>query len=472
MITLVSWLWQGLAIALAMTAVLGCARRLNAATRHLVWCLTCGAVVLLPAVRAWMTRGAGSLRGTVAADAPFVLPAPPDWLLTVAALAWILFMLGGFARIAASLYSVARLKSAGEPVGPATAARLPLWRAAQRAGRRPELRIWDGAKSACALGLGRAVILVSRSLVETLSDDELDAIVMHEHAHLDRRDDRWQLLQAVVTAVAGWHPAVWFIGRRIHLEREAACDDHVVARTNAARTYARALVQAAAAQGIAPRVARLAIPGAVESASVLRRRVRRLLDPSLDRDPKPAPRASAFSVAVLAVVVASVGRLPAIVAFVEAEASLPRVEHSRMSDLNVPVIGTVGASVAAVAPRTVAQIDRLQVFGPADAVAEPRPVPASIVASVVEVSKEDAPVHAQVELAPLQSSPLVATDVRVPARPLATPTLRWSAFARAAARAGDRASLAGTTAGESAREAGLSLGRVFTQTGKSVAGRF
>ena len=100
---------------------------------------------------------------------------------------------------------------------------------------------------ACALGLGRPVILVSRSVADALSDESLDEIVMHEQAHLDRYDDWSQLLLAVVGSLAGLHPAVRFLARRLDVDREAACDDRVVSCTGAARRYASSLLTVAAA---------------------------------------------------------------------------------------------------------------------------------------------------------------------------------------------------------------------------------
>ena len=77
---------------------------------------------------------------------------------------------------------------------------------------------------------------------------------MHEYAHLARYDDWLQLFQAIARAVGGLHPAVGWLSRRIDLDREAACDDYVVARTGAARQYASALLEAAVVAGAGPAV--------------------------------------------------------------------------------------------------------------------------------------------------------------------------------------------------------------------------
>ena len=50
------------------------------------------------------------------------------------------------------------------------------------------------------MGLGRNAIVLPSSLADVLDDETLDQIVMHEHAHLERRDDLWRLVQASSSA--------------------------------------------------------------------------------------------------------------------------------------------------------------------------------------------------------------------------------------------------------------------------------
>ena len=94
---------------------------------------------------------------------------------------------------------------------------------------------------------GRAAQEIAIARGAKLSDESLDEIVMHEQAHLDRYDDWSKLLVAVVGSLAGLHPAVRFLARRLDVDREAACDDRVVSRTGATRRYASSLLAVAAA---------------------------------------------------------------------------------------------------------------------------------------------------------------------------------------------------------------------------------
>jgi uncharacterized protein (TIGR03435 family) len=71
----------------------------------------------------------------------------------------------------------------------------------------------------------------------------MDHVLLHEAAHLARWDDWTTLLARVLGAVFALHPVVWFVLRRIEVEREYACDEWVVARTKSARGYARSLAR-------------------------------------------------------------------------------------------------------------------------------------------------------------------------------------------------------------------------------------
>ena len=197
--------------------------------------------------------------------------------------------------------------------------------------RAAELRTSDGVTGACALGLGRPVILVSRSVADALSDESLDEIVMHEQAHLDRYDDWSQLLLAVVGSLAGLHPAVRFLARRLDVDREAACDDRVVSCTGAARRYASSLLTVAAASNPKARGVEFAagVPTATTTASALRVRVGRLLDPRRDRGARLASATSLVSVTALALAVVMSTQVAPVVIFLETAVVNPPASRRR-----------------------------------------------------------------------------------------------------------------------------------------------
>jgi hypothetical protein len=89
-----------------------------------------------------------------------------------------------------------------------------------------------------------SVVLPTWALAE-FSPAELNAVLLHELAHLRRWDDWTNLAQKVVRAVFSFHPAVWFVENRLSLEREMACDDLVLSQTSNPRAYAECLVSLA-----------------------------------------------------------------------------------------------------------------------------------------------------------------------------------------------------------------------------------
>src|SRR4029450_7662529 len=105
MTLIVTWLWQGLAIAWFTAAAVRAMPRLNAATRHVVWWLALAAVVALPvahtpsAITNWAlaprlaaippwTPSAPDLTGSLDAAGALMLPAFPDGVMAGAAAFW------------------------------------------------------------------------------------------------------------------------------------------------------------------------------------------------------------------------------------------------------------------------------------------------------------------------------------------------------------------------------------------------
>jgi hypothetical protein len=95
------------------------------------------------------------------------------------------------------------------------------------------------------------MIAVAPSLVTTLGPAELDRVLIHEWAHVQRRDDVVSAVQIVIRIIAGWHPAVWWIDRRLQREREIACDEMTVAITGSPKSYAACLLKLASVKGAA-----------------------------------------------------------------------------------------------------------------------------------------------------------------------------------------------------------------------------
>jgi GWxTD domain-containing protein len=91
------------------------------------------------------------------------------------------------------------------------------------------------------LGHFRPVILMPVGLLTGLPAAQIEAILLHELAHIRRYDYLVNLLQRAVEGLLFYHPAVWWISHAIRAERENCCDDMVVAISGNAHEYAVAL---------------------------------------------------------------------------------------------------------------------------------------------------------------------------------------------------------------------------------------
>ena len=78
-------------------------------------------------------------------------------------------------------------------------------------------------------------------LLAGLPAGQVEAILLHELAHIRRHDYLVNLMQIVVEGLVFYHPAVWWISGVIRGERENCCDDLVVATQGDALAYAAAL---------------------------------------------------------------------------------------------------------------------------------------------------------------------------------------------------------------------------------------
>ncbi|MHC4400296.1 MAG: M56 family metallopeptidase [Planctomycetota bacterium] len=97
-------------------------------------------------------------------------------------------------------------------------------------------------KVPAVVGSLRPVILLPISIISGLSNSQLEAILAHELAHVRRHDFVVNLVQTLVETVFFYHPAVWWLSRRIRVERENCCDDMAIAATGNRREYGRALL--------------------------------------------------------------------------------------------------------------------------------------------------------------------------------------------------------------------------------------
>ncbi|MEA2719839.1 MAG: hypothetical protein QOJ39_1703, partial [Candidatus Eremiobacteraeota bacterium] len=267
---LVTAVWMGLAIVALAALLLRLWKPLDAASRYAVWYVALIAVVLGPLVTTFAiahvrvehvspaasatlaTAGVAARAAEHAAtvfcpwNSRWQIPISP-WIAYGAALVWLIAVLGGAMRFLAGALVLSRLKRDALPLAPERRAALPLWRthASAAGARHARLCVSDRVEVPAAVGLFDGMVLLPKHVVDHFEPSDVDRFVLHELAHLERRDDWTAVVQRLIQIVMFFNPAVHVIARRLDLEREIACDDRVVTATSDVRSYAVGLTRMA-----------------------------------------------------------------------------------------------------------------------------------------------------------------------------------------------------------------------------------
>src|SRR5216683_1137595 len=91
------------------------------------------------------------------------------------------------------------------------------------------------------LGWFRPVVLLPTRALTGLTEEQIEAVIAHELAHIRRFDSFVNLFQIATETLLFYHPAVWWVSQRIRAERENCCDDEAIAICGNTVNYARAL---------------------------------------------------------------------------------------------------------------------------------------------------------------------------------------------------------------------------------------
>ena len=473
-----NWLWQGIVIAIAATALLQSSRRFGATARYRLWWTAMAIVLLLPFATTPMLSLTRAPR-TVAETAPSPsdsamqvrVAAPPPWTANTLLALWAVWLTISAGRLTAAAIGLRRARRTAQPFPSSREARLQNWMALSRLGRRATLVVSDDVRYAAVLGGRVPAIAISPAVADALDDRDLDRIVVHEWAHVQRRDDRDRLLQLAVRAVAGLHPAVWWLDRRIHADRETACDDWTVNLTGSAKAYAMSLTRLAMIES-RPRQDIL-LPAAI-APSELTRRVMSLLD---DNRTTSTQRWNLWTASIVPVLMA--------LAFAVSNVQLIAIE----TDVVAVVRSSIGIATSAIEPSIAVGLPVKTAFVPPTAsesgrraalqrpAPEPETAPAAAVAPSLEVRSDagdESRPEAKTDTSRLFS--VTAPDV-VPGPPSPVPTqpgiFPLPLPADAAAKAPwSAAADAGVQVGRGSQKAAVATAGFFSKLGKSIARSF
>jgi len=287
---LIQSLAEGTLIGLFAAAILRLSRQ-SAGTRFAVWFSSLMAIAALPILGGRWLQHVSSTPGTHAA-----VVLPDSWAFYLLGL-WAIvsgwFLLG----IAKGLWHLRALRKSCveldvtqlDPVVRETLRR-------QQRTRRVALCTSDKVRVPTAVGLFQPAVLMPAWVMQELSADELNQVLLHELAHLNRWDDWTNLAQQFAKAIFCLNPIVWWIEKKAAFEREIACDDAVLAETARPRAYAECLARLAE-RSFAQRSVALAQAalGRIRQTTL---RVTQILDPN-----RPSPQSWAVKPAVSLVAV-------------------------------------------------------------------------------------------------------------------------------------------------------------------------
>ncbi len=110
----------------------------------------------------------------------------------------------------------------------------------------PAVRLSYDVNSPIVCAVGRAVLIWPASGLTTLHGPARQGVIVHELAHLARRDHWIGWLELTVSCAWWWNPVFWYVRRQLHDNAELACDAWAAALfPEGKRDYARALVDLA-----------------------------------------------------------------------------------------------------------------------------------------------------------------------------------------------------------------------------------
>jgi uncharacterized protein (TIGR03435 family) len=293
--TLLHFLWQGAIIVAVYAVVRKCCARTGPNARYGLACAALTAMAIAPLATWMLLEGpaAESVAATFAAPmsaariepARFSFLSPPgdaerampaefltwpqpffSWIVAI----WLIGATAFSLRLLLGWIFAQRLRST--MVRPASAEwqrTLDRLKACISVSRPVRLLVSGLLQTPAVIGWLRPIVLVPAGALAGLPAEQIEALLLHELAHIRRHDYLVNILQSAVEAVFFYHPAVWWISSHMRAERELCCDDTAVSITGDAVVYARALaeldsarasqspVMAANAGSLAGRIARL-----------------------------------------------------------------------------------------------------------------------------------------------------------------------------------------------------------------------
>ncbi|HLK27829.1 MAG TPA: M56 family metallopeptidase [Puia sp.] len=158
---------------------------------------------------------------------------------------------------------------------------------AARIGIHKKVKLWlsSAIKSPMTIGFFKPVILIPLATINHLNTQQIEAVLLHELAHIKRNDYLVNLLISVTEVIFFFNPFALLLIHSIKKERENSCDDLVMQFRYDSCTYASALLSLETARNNHPQLAMAAVG---KSNKMLLQRIMRITGhENVSRDNKP-----------------------------------------------------------------------------------------------------------------------------------------------------------------------------------------
>ncbi|MGC1872037.1 MAG: M56 family metallopeptidase, partial [Acidobacteriaceae bacterium] len=261
MVWLVNYLmnsaWQvPLVLVVAMVAARLMARLYSAAAVHWTWVSALMMATVLPAIRVDVWPGfpwgrtaavAGGhvqvrmVTGTASAGGHLQLSFAMMAVLLGAYCAVILYFAG---RIVWGAWRTRSLRRHASPVQLSEELQLR-WGGLCRRMDVTRVVLRESAEVAGPAMVGTKTVLLPVGFIGRVQEDDLEAALAHELAHVRRQDYGKNVGYAVLMLPVGYHPCAWLIKKAVGESREAACDAMAAEALESRRMYARSLLRLA-----------------------------------------------------------------------------------------------------------------------------------------------------------------------------------------------------------------------------------
>ncbi len=211
--------------------------------------------------------------GTTAYHASPGLAAPSfGWILGALAIAWLAVAAALLLRLGGAWRQLVRIRQSAAEADAITRATCREVASLMQLAT-PHVMHSPYLPSPCLVGWQRPAVL----LPEAFQAMSVRDVLIHELAHIRRRDCQWSLLARLTTGIFFFQPLLWKLSRRLDAAAEEVCDDYVMQYGNDRREYAHRLVDIAE---LANTPVAAAAVGMVSLKSMLARRVARIADTS------------------------------------------------------------------------------------------------------------------------------------------------------------------------------------------------